>query len=65
LAGGVRTLSQRLRVPLADLMRWIQGEARPPRGMFLQIVDFIAEESRRGRLPPPQEKRKPGKPPGS
>jgi hypothetical protein len=46
LAGGVRTLSQRLRVPMLDLTRWIQGEAKPSKGMFLRIVDFIAEESK-------------------
>jgi hypothetical protein len=62
LAGGVRALSQRLRVPVVDLMRWIQGEARPSRGMFLKIVDFIAEAGKQGQLPLPREKRKPGKP---
>jgi hypothetical protein len=59
LAGGVRALSQRLRVPVVDLMRWIQGEARPSKGMFLKVVDFIVEEGKRGSLPPSRDLPKP------
>ena len=62
LAGGVRALSQHLRVPVVDLMRWIQGEAKPSRGMFLRLVDFILEEEKKGRLPPPLSEPKPRKP---
>ena len=62
LAGGVQALSQRLRVPVVELMRWIQGEARPSRGMFLRLVDFIIEEGKKPVLPPPRPERKPGKP---
>ena len=62
LAGGVRALSLRLRIPVVDLMRWIQGEAKPPKGVFLRLVDFIVEEGRRPDLPPVRDKRKPGKP---
>ena len=62
LAGGVQALSQRLRVPVVELMRWIQGEARPSRGMFLRLVDFIVEEGKKPVLPPPSTERKSGKP---
>jgi hypothetical protein len=62
LAGGVNALSVRLRVPVVDLMRWIQGEAKPSKGVFLQIVDFIAEQEKKGTLPPPRNDPKPGKP---
>jgi hypothetical protein len=61
LAGGVQALSQRLRVPVVELMRWIQGEARPSKGMFLRLVDFIVEEGKKPVLPPPRSERKPGK----
>ena len=54
LAGGVRALSVRLRIPVVDLMHWIQGEAKPPKGVFLRMVDFIVEE---GKKPPPPESR--------
>jgi hypothetical protein len=62
LAGGVRALSQRMRVPIVDLMRWIQGEAKPSRGMFLKLVDFILEEEKKAQLPPPRNEPKPRKP---
>ena len=62
LAGGVQALSDRLRVPVVDLMRWIQGEAKPSRGVFLRLVDFILEESRKQVLPPAQDSKPPAKP---
>jgi hypothetical protein len=62
LAGGVNALSVRLRVPVVDLMRWIQGEAKPSKGVFLQIVDFIADQEKKGALPPQRNVAKPGKP---
>src|SRR5688572_32143124 len=62
LAGGVKALSVRLRVPVVDLMRWIQGEAKPSRGVFLRLVDFVIEEGRRASTPPPAPAHKPVKP---
>jgi hypothetical protein len=61
LAGGVKALSDRLRVPVADLMRWTKGESRPTKGVFLRIVDFIAEAGKTAPRPPAPEKPKPGK----
>lgn len=61
LAGGVQALSQRLRIPVVDLMRWIQGETKPPRGVFLRVVDFIIEEGKKPVLPA-RGARKPAKP---
>jgi hypothetical protein len=51
LAGGVQALSARLRLPVVDLMRWIQGESKPPKGVFLQVVDYIVEAGRNA-VPP-------------
>lgn len=62
LAGGVQALSQRLRIPVVELMRWIQGEAKPPRGIFLRVVDFIIEEGKKPALSPGRGARKPAKP---
>jgi hypothetical protein len=56
LAGGVRALSLRLRIPVVDLMRWIQGETRPSKGVFLRVVDFIVEEGRKAVPPRPGAK---------
>jgi hypothetical protein len=62
LAGGVQALSERLRVPVVDVMRWIQGETRPPMGVFLRVVDFVIQESKKPGFFPPRDKREPGKP---
>ena len=62
LAGGVQALGLRLQVPVVELMRWIKGEARPSRGMFLRLVDFVLEESRKPVFPLPRAERKSGKP---
>ena len=58
-------MSQRLRIPVVDLMRWIQGESKPPKGVFLQLVDFVIEESGRRGLASVRGARKPGKPKGT
>jgi hypothetical protein len=65
LAGGVRALSLRLRIPVVDLMRWIQGEAKPTRGVFLRIVDFILEHGKDAAFLPQQERRKRPRKPGT
>jgi hypothetical protein len=47
LAGGRAQLCRILRVPAAELQKWIDDKAAPPRGIFLSAVDFILKE-----LPP-------------
>ena len=41
LAGGVEKLAARLRVPVATLFRWLDGEAEPPIPVFLKAVDMV------------------------
>jgi hypothetical protein len=40
-AGGVELLAERLRVPVATLYRWLDGEAEPPAPVFLKAVDIV------------------------
>lgn len=47
LAGGRAKLCRLLRVPASELQKWIDDRAVPPRGIFLQAVDFVLHE-----LPP-------------
>ena len=57
LLGGRANLCKYLRVPSAELNRWIADEAEPPTGIFLRAVDLILDET-----PPPAES-EPGDPP--
>ena len=41
LAGGVEKLAARLRVPVATLYRWLDGESEPPTPVFLKAVDIV------------------------
>jgi hypothetical protein len=41
IAGGVEELAVRLRVPLAKLHRWLDGESEPPTPVFLKAVDIV------------------------
>ncbi|HYG54573.1 MAG TPA: hypothetical protein VD965_04690 [Burkholderiales bacterium] len=43
LLGGDQQLAKHLRVPLADLQRWLSGEEPPPRQVFLRAVDLVLE----------------------
>jgi len=45
LLGGRDRLAKVLQVPRAELDRWIADEAKPPREMFLRVVDLILDES--------------------
>jgi hypothetical protein len=47
LAGGYAQLCRVLKVPAAELQKWIDDKATPPRGVFLLAVDYILQE-----LPP-------------
>jgi hypothetical protein len=41
IAGGVEKLAARLRVPVATLYRWLDGETEPPTPIFLKAVDIV------------------------
>lgn len=45
LVGGHKNLARRLRVPQAELQKWIGGEGRPPMATFLKAVDIVLEET--------------------
>jgi hypothetical protein len=45
LHGGRDALCKILQVPKADLDRWIADEAKPPRDIFLRVVDLILDET--------------------
>jgi hypothetical protein len=41
IIGGMEPLAARLRVPVATLYRWLDGEAEPPTPVFLKAVDIV------------------------
>jgi len=43
--GGQANLCRHLRVPAADLQKWIDDKAVPPIGIFLRAVDLVIEET--------------------
>ena len=45
LAGGRDKLAYTLRVPKAEIDHWIAGESKPPREVFLRVVDLILDET--------------------
>ena len=45
LVGGREKLANVLRVPMGELDKWIGGEAKPPRELFLRVVDLILDET--------------------
>ena len=45
LVGGRDKLARVLRVPIYELEKWIAGEAKPPRDVFLRVVDLILDET--------------------
>ena len=45
LLGGRKPLARELRVPLADLERWIAGAAKPPLQIFLKAIDLVLDET--------------------
>ena len=55
LLGSAVAVSERLQIPVADIMRWLSGEDRPSFGNFLRIVDVLNEEdSKAVRAPTPK-----------
>ena len=45
LAGGQKKLARQLRVPLAELEKWIAGREVPPTATFLKAVDLVLDET--------------------
>ena len=45
LLGGREKLARVLRVPVSEIHKWIGGEAKPPREVFLRVVDLILDET--------------------
>jgi hypothetical protein len=45
LLGGRAALARMLQVPIAEIEKWLADEAKPPREIFLRIVDIILDET--------------------
>jgi hypothetical protein len=45
LLGGPKKLARELRVPQADLEKWIAGTATPPLPVFLKAIDLVLDET--------------------
>lgn len=45
LVGGREKLAELLRVAKTEIDRWIADQAKPPREIFLRIVDLILDET--------------------
>jgi hypothetical protein len=45
LMGGQKKLARLLRVPLAELEKWIAGKEAPPMPTFLKAVDLVLDET--------------------
>ena len=44
-AGGQKKLARVLRVPLAELEKWIADKDDPPMAVFLKAVDMVLDET--------------------
>ena len=45
LLGGVAALSDFLKVPQYELLRWIRGEEPPSAGAFLEVVELLSDKN--------------------
>lgn len=45
MIGGREELARTLQVPPAEVEKWILGEKKPPREVFLRVVDLLIEDS--------------------
>jgi hypothetical protein len=55
LLGGRDKLARVLQVPKSELDKWIADEAKPPRDLFLRVVDLILDETAPSRDSEPQD----------
>jgi hypothetical protein len=55
LLGSREKLAKVLQIPAAEIDKWIADEGKPPREVFLRIVDLILDETRSGSDSDPQE----------
>lgn len=59
ILGGRKKLARYLQAPVADLNKWIAGEAEPPMSVFLRTVDLILDSPEGaddpGGVPPAHE----------
>lgn len=46
MLGGLQTLSDRLEVPRDDLVRWMNGPEKPPKRVFLQLIELLTAETK-------------------
>lgn len=44
-AGGQKKLARLLRVPLAELEKWIGDKDEPPMSVFLKAVDLVLDDT--------------------
>jgi hypothetical protein len=45
LLGSEKALARELRVPVAELNKWIAGSAKPPLSIFLRVIDLVLDET--------------------
>jgi hypothetical protein len=45
LVGGPKKLARQLRVPLAELEKWLADKGEPPMPFFLKAVDLVLDET--------------------
>ena len=45
VAGGQKKLARLLRVPLAELEKWIGDKDEPPMAVFLKAVDLVLDDT--------------------
>jgi hypothetical protein len=58
LLGTRNNLAERLGITVEDVEKWISGTRRPPREVFLRVVDIILDE-----MPAPADSSDPPEPP--
>lgn len=45
MVGGRERLARVLQVPAEEIDKWIVGDKKPPRDIFLRVVDLLIEDS--------------------